>query len=135
MARAKKDDKTAFPVVNEKRLKDLMKSKRLAGQNVAEINGNIGQAIREASEKHHLHKGAFGWICRLDRLEPEKLRDWLDHFEYMLDASGLRGRSEAVMKMPGMDANQASEKKDGDEEDDGVSDANVAKFPAAAGNA
>lgn len=105
-------------VISGPKLKKLMSAKRSATKDASEINGQIGSEIKTAIENDNLHRGAFTLICRLDRMEPESLRNFMDNFEYLYDASGLQKRAESVMRMP---------LEDGDEEED---DGKVTKFPS-----
>lgn len=105
-------------VISQSKLTSLMKAKRGATKDTAEINGQLGNLIREAVENNHLHRKAFSTICVLDKMENEKIADFLMHFEYYLDISGIKKRADAVMKMP---------LEDGDE-----GDGNVHPFPGQA---
>lgn len=105
-------------VISGNKLKKLMASKRAATKDASEINGQIGSEIKSAIENDNLHRGAFSFICRLDRMEPEALRNFMDHFEYLYDASGLKKRADSVMRMP---------LEDGEEGEEG--DDKVTKFP------
>jgi hypothetical protein len=66
----------------------------------AELAGELGQKISGACERYGTNKKALGVIRSLNRMEPEKLADFLDHFDYMLEASGLEKRAEAVQRLP-----------------------------------
>lgn len=85
--------------INQKKLRSLMADCRSAYKDSREINGEIGAKIKDAVENENLHKKAFATIRSLDRMEPEKLADFLDTFEYYLDISGLKDRAAKVMKM------------------------------------
>ena len=82
------------------KMKKLMALRRRTKQDVDTINGEFGSELKAAYEADNLHRGAANWIFRLDRLEPEALREWMDNFEYLLDVSGLKKRAESVMRMP-----------------------------------
>lgn len=114
----------AKAAISQNKLKNLLKAKRGAKKETGEINGRIGQSIANAIENDHLHRKAFGWICQLDMMEPEKISDLLDNFEYYLDISGINDRRKSVMRM-----NLAEKDEEAQEEA-----ANVTKFPTA-GNA
>ena len=109
-------------MISQNKLMNLIKTKRSSTKETAEINGRVGQAIADAVEKNHLHRKAFGVICALDRMEPEKIADFLDHFRYYLDISGIEKRAGSVMRMQ---LDETAEEPD---------ETNVAKFPTA-GNA
>lgn len=112
-------------VISGSKLKNLMAAKRSAKKDTAEIAGQVGQMIRDACENNHLHRKAFGTICQLDAMEPEKVRDFLDHFEYYLDVSGIKKKAEAAPRLPMGDG-------PGEDEGEETEDSNVHKFPAAA---
>lgn len=112
-------------MISGSKLKNLMSAKRSAKKDTAEISGQVGQMIRDAQENNHLHRKAFGTICQLDAMEPEKIRDFLDHFEYYLDVSGIKKRADAAPRLPMGDGA-------GEEDEEETEDTNVHKFPAAA---
>ncbi len=114
------------PSISQQKLKALLASKRRATNDISEISGGLGSEIKTAIEENHLHRKAFGVICQLDRMEPEKLADFLDCFDHYLDISGLSDRAEQVQRL-GLDGNAGdTEQEEGDEDD------NVRRFPAAA---
>jgi len=112
-------------VISGQKLKNLMAAKRSAKKDTAEIAGQVGQMIRDAVENNHLHRKAFATIVTLDAMEPEKVRDFLDHFDYYLDVSGIKKKAEAAPRLPMGDGPG----EDDEEESEGD---NVHKFPAAA---
>lgn len=109
--------------ISQKKLKTLLAECRSAYKDTREINGELGAKIKDAIENENLHKKAFATIRSLDRMEPEKLADFLDMFEYYLDISGLKKRAEDVMKMDFNDDGQGEGKS------------NVAPFPSPKGEA
>jgi predicted alpha/beta-fold hydrolase len=86
-------------VISTNKLKNLLKEKRAAKKDTAEIAGALGQKIANAVESDHLHRKAFNVISQLDMMEAEKIRDFLDNFEYYLDVSGIKERADAVNPM------------------------------------
>lgn len=111
-------------VISQSALVNLIKAKRGAKKDTGEINGRVGQMIADAVENKHLHRKAFATIMQLDGMEPEKLADFLDNFDFYLDITGIRKRAESVMRMNLGEA--AAE--------DEAPASNVAQFPTA-GNA
>jgi len=111
-------------VISQNKLVSLMKAKRAAKKETSETNGRIGQLIGDAVENNHLHRKAFAVIMTLDNMEPEKIADFLSHFNYYLDISGINKRAGQVMRM---DLEGAAQEADAEA-------ANVTKFPTA-GNA
>lgn len=101
----------ARPAISQNKLKTLMAAARSTNKEVAELTGTLAQKIAVAVENDHLHKKAFGVIRMLDKMEPEKLADFLDCFDHYLDISGLEKRAESVARMdfgPGEEASEAS---------------------------
>lgn len=98
-------------VISEKKLRSLLASARSAQKDIDEIAGGIGSEIKQAVEKSHLHRKAFAVIKTLDRMEPEKLADFLDNFEHYLEISGLNERAKSVI---GMDLTSGEETEDED---------------------
>lgn len=86
-------------VISKTKLKSLLASARSTKADIDEIVGTHRAQIARAVEEDNLHKGAFAWIKRLDRLEPEKLAEWLDCFEHMLDISGIGDRAKQVQRL------------------------------------
>jgi hypothetical protein len=141
MARPKKNQETegateqakpseVMKVVSEKRLKSLLSKARAASADVASINGTLREEIGVAVEKHGLHKKVFSTIRALDKLEPEKLREWFDTFQHYWDISGLAKRSESVEPMQ---FDPADGDEDEPEEDAGAEQGhrrNVRPFPS-----
>ena len=115
-------------MISGAKLKNLMAAKRSAKKDTAEISGQVGQMIRDAQENNHLHRKAFGTICQLDAMEPEKIRDYLDHFNYYLDVSGINKRAEAAPRLPMGDEPGAG----ADDDEDEAANSNVARFPGTA---
>lgn len=72
----------------------------------SELAGELGQKIANAVETYGTNRKALGVIRQLNRMEPEKLADFLDHFDYMLDISGLEKRAESVQRLPLAEENE-----------------------------
>jgi hypothetical protein len=116
----------ARPSTSQSKLKSLMAAARSAQKDVTEISGSLGAEIKVAVEKHHLHRKAFRVIVALDRMEPEKLADFLDCFEHYLDISGLNARAKSA---PRMNFEQDAEGP----EDDGPENVVKGNFPPPSG--
>jgi hypothetical protein len=106
--------------ISERRLKGLLKDHRALKQDMGELSGTFGSAIKDAAENHYLNRRAFRITAALDKLEPEKLADTLDSLDFYLDASGLRERAASAPRM----------EMEGREEEERDS-TNVADFPSA----
>ena len=113
-----------------RKLNALLASARKAYKDQRSISGEHGAEIKEAAEHDHLHKKAFGYVKALDRMEPEKLADFFAHFDYYCDATGLRKRAGAVMRMPLDDG-----REEGPQTEPAPRAANVSPFPAPRGEA
>lgn len=100
-------------------LKKLLKDSRELGNDVEKISEGYGLAVRAAVDKKHLHKKAYNTIRSLDRMTPEKLADFMEHFDYYFEASGLEERAKAAERLP-MGDKVGGEKQEG-EGDDGKS--------------
>lgn len=108
--------------ISESKLKALLGSTRRAQAEITEISGGMGSEIKTAVEKHHLHRKAFRVVAQADRMEPDKLRDFLDCLDHYLDISGLRDRAASA---PAMNFEQG----DGEEGDEGEGEDNVHRLP------
>lgn len=82
-------------LVNAKQLVALLRDASNKKTKVAEINGEIGERIKNAAENGNLHKGLFGLMLKLSRMDELKRNDFLDQFpEYvrMCREAGLFGQ-------------------------------------------
>jgi len=111
MARKPKTE-GARPAISRSKLLSLMASARAAKKDIAGISGSLGSEIKQAVENNHLNKKVFRDLCKLDRMEPEELKLYLEDFEHGLDISGLQARADSVQTMDLGDG-------DGDGEDEG----------------
>lgn len=126
-ARAKNAKGTATDKAGQisgNKLKRLMADARSAYKDSREIAGELGQKIANAVEHDNLHKKAFAFVRMADRMEPEKLADFLDAVDYYRDVSGINERAAKVLRM----------NLDDDGQDDAVvdedDDTNIRPFPA-----
>jgi hypothetical protein len=127
---------TATEVVKmpgSRKLNSLLAEGRKAYQDGRALAGEFGAAVKEAAENDNLHKGAFRTIRALDRMEPEKLADWMDHFEHYCEVCGLNKRAGSVVRMD-FDDDGKSEDEDAEV---GASDGKVHRgaFPPPKGEA
>ena len=86
------------PITPQKKLRELLASHRAAKNDIDEIAGGLGSEIKTAVEKNHLHRKAFRVVLQADRMEPEKLADFLDNLDHYLEISGLRARAASAPK-------------------------------------
>ncbi len=103
MARPKKEmaePSETSEQIGERKLRQLIKDARTAYKDVREIAGSFGAKVASAVEHDHLHRKAFSVCKTADRMEPEKLAEFLDALDYYLDASGLRERATSAPRMP-----------------------------------
>lgn len=75
--------------IPEAKFKSLLKKVEAHYKDGQAAAGGAGELISNASEYHHLHKKAFSVFRQLNRMSPEKLADFLDHFDYYRDIGGL----------------------------------------------
>jgi len=116
---ARKPAKQKAPLtIPENKLVALMRRCKSGQSQISELSGNLGEMVAKAAENDHLHKGAFAQIRKLDKMEPEKLRSWLYHFNHMLNASGLQKRADDAPELP-MDEPEAEGEKSAEGEKPG----------------
>lgn len=89
----------ARPSISQRKLRELMATHRSAKNDITEISDGIGAAIKDAVENYYLNRKAYRVAITLDRMEPEKLADFLDCFERYIDISGLRARAESAPRL------------------------------------
>lgn len=127
MAKKNKDavkPSEVIPQTSPKKLKALLKTAEHTKTNMQELAGELGQQIKDAVEKDHLHRKAFSVLRTMDRMTPEKLADFWDTLQYYVDVSGIGERAKSAPRMA-FDA-------EGNGEDDEAEGAkgNVTGFPA-----
>lgn len=123
----------SIAVTSEKKLRALLKDGRACRNAVQEANGTFGQKVSNAVENDHLHKKAFGVIRMLDKMEAEKLAEFMDHFDHYYTVSGLEERANSAQRLSFGAGEQAQEDEEDDDEQEtaaGVNDENVRAFPA-----
>ena len=49
---------------------------------LAESRGDLGSFVKEAEDKHNIHRKAFKLIRQLDRMDETKLAEFLRHFDH-----------------------------------------------------
>lgn len=80
-------------VTPEKTFNSLLGRFHKARKQGRSIAGEIGQEIKDAVEKHHLHKGAFALFAKLDGMDEMKRNDFLRSFDiYRERAEGAGGK-------------------------------------------
>ena len=138
MARKKKDEpaqtepaksEEVKAMISAGKLKKLLGAHRAAIRDASQIASALGSELKESKKNNHLHLGAFKLTAKLDKMEPEELRNFMDHFEYYYDVSGLMKRADSVMTMK---LEQEDDEEEGEKEGEKT---NVHGFPAAAGRA
>jgi hypothetical protein len=106
MARKKTTEETEQPqetvvkLISAPKLKSILSSTQKAKEDIAEITGPLGEEIKSAIEKHHLHRKAFNAIKSIYNAPPEKLREFKDHFDYYWEASGLEKKANSAPRLP-----------------------------------
>lgn len=78
-----KDEKQAAVAVLKNFYLSLLKKCAAAKAVMDEERASLGGMISDAVEKHRLHKGAFGWARKMDKMDPVKRGEWLFHFDTM----------------------------------------------------
>jgi hypothetical protein len=104
--------KRVIEVIAEKHLKTLLSQCRGHEKNIAEYTGSLREKIAYAKDKQNLHTASFSTVRKLDKMEPEALALWFEHFDHMCDIAGLRKRAESAPSL----LDSADEEGDGDEE-------------------
>lgn len=56
---------------------------------LTESRGELGAFIKEAEEKHNIHRKAFKLIRQLDRMDQTKLAEFIRHFDHYRDVVEL----------------------------------------------
>lgn len=82
--------------IGRTKLQELLKECRAAQNDIDTARGEMGNSIAQATEEYHLNKKAFALIRKLDKMEPEKLRSFMDDFEAYFVMAGLLKRRESA---------------------------------------
>lgn len=96
-------------MIPAKKLKELLKTMATGRKQQVKLAGEVGSEVKTAIERYGCNRKVLRLIYMLDGMENEDIADFLDEFEYMLDASGIEKRAESAPgfeKMrPGTDEN------------------------------
>lgn len=84
-------------------------AKDLAGlaDDMAEIRGEMGGLVTDATQNHHLHKKAFAEIRKQQKMSASQLHDYYTHRDYYEDITGLRDKAKTAPRFAGMEGNPA----------------------------
>ena len=103
------DDGTEQVTANEtkqmipaKQLKSLLKAMATCKKQQTQIAGELGSEIKTAIERYGCNRKVLRLVHTLDRLENEQIADFLDEFNYMLEASGVGKRAESAPRFSGI---------------------------------
>lgn len=66
----------------------------------AELGGELGSKVGDMCERYGTNRKALGVVRMLNRMEIEKVADFLDHLDYLLDVSGLEEAANKVQRLP-----------------------------------
>src|SRR5690348_9501105 len=89
-----------YEVIGEKKLRALFNSAKTTRARTSEIAGALGEEIKTAIEKNHLHRKAFRAVLAEDRMEPEHLAEYYEQLDYYRDALGLVERAKSAPRFP-----------------------------------
>lgn len=81
-------------------LDTILKLDKRTKNSQSELAGELGSAIAKACERYGTNRKALGIVRMLNRMEIEKVADFLDHLDYLLDVSGIEERASKVQKLP-----------------------------------
>jgi hypothetical protein len=93
---AKNEEKTATQEakqIGKAKLLRLVKMKASAKKQASEINGTVGEQIKESVEKDNLRPWAFRTACALEAMSPEKLWHELPALLAYIDDLGLEEKA------------------------------------------
>lgn len=124
-------EKRVTKMCPKKTLNDWLKAKDEARASIGDINTSMAEHTKNAIKKG-MNKRAGQMLDQLQRLTPEQLADWEEHFFDGYEKSGLKARAASAPRFE-MGEDDDREGEDEDDSDSGKSGngANVAKFPQA----
>lgn len=77
----------------------LLKTVLNKKEKITGISGEIGSAVANATEHHHLHRKAFRQIIDMEKMTDEKLAEYLAHRDYYEEQAGIRTRAEKAPRL------------------------------------
>lgn len=90
---------TQFPTA--KIVKDLLKAAKEKKE--ADVDNSTDYAGKvKLAQQNHLHKDAFNVIKKIANWTPEKQADFLEHFDYMLEVTGIEDRAASAPRFEGV---------------------------------
>lgn len=92
-----------------KKLKELLRTMADGKRKQVQIAGNVGSEVKTAIERYGCNRKVLAVIHKLDMMENEDIADFLDEFNYMLDASGIEKRAESAPRFEQMSAGAEDE--------------------------
>lgn len=101
------------PLVPAATVKSLLRSARSLKESTDDLTSAYATEVREAVDKKHLHKKAYNTIRMLDRMTPEKLADFMEHFDHMFEVTGLEERANSAQRLPMGDGPGEEEETEG----------------------
>jgi hypothetical protein len=103
------EEKRQYATISKSKLKGLLASSRATKQNITEMSGALGHEIKEACENYGLHRAAYQETCKRDRMEPEKLAEYLQHVDRYSRLVGLDARAASAPSFDLEDAGNEAE--------------------------
>lgn len=119
---------TQFP--SKKIVNDLLKAAREKKESDVDSATDYAGKVKLA-QSNHLNKDAFNVIKKIAGWTPEKQADFIEHFDYMLEVTGIEARAQSAPRFEGVGGpkdNPAN--KGGASEEEFQEDPPRAGFPA-----
>ena len=89
-------------MIPAKKLRELLKTMATGRKQQVKLAGEVGSEIKTAIERYGCNRKVLAVIHKLDMMENEDIANFLDEFEYMLDASGIGKRAESAPRFEQM---------------------------------
>lgn len=89
-------------MIPAKKLRELLRTIATGRKKQVELAGEVGSEVKTAIERYGCNRKVLRLIASLDGMENEDIADFLDEFEYMLDASGINKRAESAPRFEQM---------------------------------
>lgn len=90
---------TKFPT--KKIVTDLLKAAKEKKEADIDLTTDYAGKVKLA-QQNHLHKDAFNVIKKIFGWTPEKQADFLEHFDYMLEVTGIEERAASAPRFEGV---------------------------------
>ncbi len=119
----------------ERKAKSLLSATKSHRKQISELTGSLREKIGYAKANDHLHTKAWAAALSLEKMEPEELAIFFDHFNHYCDVLGITEAAESAPMLPLDKGGEGDDDQGGEETERNPGDSNVTRLRAAGGGA